>query len=278
MACEPDILRQVPLFALLDDDETAVLAGQVDVRRFAPRQRIYRMGEPGGRAYVMVSGAVRVSTIDEDHQEVVVDEPNAGEFFGFASMIDGTPHQTNAAALEDTVCLEVTQDDISTLIQRRPHAAMDMMAVLGRQQHATQQLVRVRAARNANEIIEREATVGDRLADAVAGFGGSWTFIIAFLATLVVYTAINIGLRRSAWDPYPFILLNLFLSMLAAVQAPVIMMSQNRQDAKDRLRSELDFDVNRRAAAEVQALSRKLNQLADKMDDIEELVRGPRLG
>jgi uncharacterized membrane protein len=226
----------------------------------------------------MVSGAVRVSTIDDDHQEVVVDEPGAGEFFGFASMIDGTPHQTNASAVEETVCLEVTQDDINTLVQRRPHAAMDMMAVLGRQQHATQQLVRVRAARNANEIIEREATVGDRLADAVAGFGGSWTFIIAFLVTLVVYTAVNVGLGRSAWDPYPFILLNLFLSMLAALQAPVIMMSQNRQDAKDRLRSELDFDVNRRAAAEVQALSRKLNQLADKMDDIEELVRVPRLG
>ena len=278
MACEPGILRQVPLFALLDDDETAVLAGQVDVQRFAPRQRIYRMGEPGGRAYVLVSGAVRVSTIDEDHQEVVVDEPSAGEFFGFASMIDGMPHQTNAAALEETVCLEVTQDDIATLIQRRPHAAMDMMAVLGRQQHATQQLVRVRAARNANEIIEREATVGDRLADVVAGFGGSWTFIITFLTTLVVYTAVNIGLGRSAWDPYPFILLNLFLSMLAALQAPVIMMSQNRQDAKDRLRSELDFDVNRRAAAEVQALSRKLNALGDKMDDIEELVRAGRLG
>src|SRR5262249_36228112 len=176
------------------------------------------------------------------------------------------------------VWLEVTQDDIATLVQRRPHAAMDMMAVLGRQQHATQHLVRVRAARNANEIIEREATVGDRLADAVAGFGGSWTFILTFLTILVIYTAVNIWLGRSPWDPYPFILLNLFLSMLAAVQAPVIMMSQNRQDAKDRLRSELDFDVNRRAGAEVQALSRKLNQLADKMDDIEELVRGERLG
>src|SRR5262245_1220291 len=278
MACEPDVLRQVPLFALLDDDETAVLAGQVDVRTFAPRQRIYRIGEPGGRAYVMVSGAVRVSTIDEDDQEVIVDEPGAGDFFGFASMIDGTPHQTNAAAVEETVCLEVTQDDISTLIERRPHAAMDMMAILGRQQHATQQLVRVRAARNANEIIERESTFGDRLADGVAGFGGSWTFIIAFLTTLIVYTAVNIWLRRSAWDPYPFILLNLFLSMLAAVQAPVIMMSQNRQDTKDRLRSELDFDVNRRAASEVQALSHKLNSLADKMDDIEELVRQSRVG
>jgi CRP/FNR family transcriptional regulator, cyclic AMP receptor protein len=122
-------------------------------------------------------------------------------------------------------------------------------------------------------MIEAESTFGDRIADAVAGFGGSWTFIIAVLAVLIVYCALNLALRQSAWDPYPFILLNLILSMLAALQAPVIMMSQNRQDAKDRLRGELDYAVNRRAEAEVQALSRKLNDLADKMDDIQDLIR-----
>jgi CRP/FNR family cyclic AMP-dependent transcriptional regulator len=273
MACDPDILRQVPLFALLDDDETSVLASQVELRTFAARQRIYRIGDAGGAAYVMVSGSVCVTTVDDDQQDVVVDQPGAGDFFGFASMMDGIVHQTNAVAIDETVCLEITREDIGTLVERRPHAAMDMLTVLGRQMHATQNLVRVRAARNANEIIEEESTLGDRLADNVAGFGGSWTFILTFLAILVVYTAINIALRTSAWDPYPFILLNLFLSMLAAIQAPIIMMSQNRQDTKDRLRSELDFDVNRRAASEVQGLSRKLNSLADKMDDIETLVR-----
>ena len=274
MACDPQILRQVPLFALLDDDEIAVLAGQVDLMRFAPRQRIYKMGEPGGRAYVMVSGAVRVSTVDEDHQDVIVDQPSSGEFFGFASMLDQSPHQTNAVAVEDTVCLEVDRNDIETLLHRKPHAGMDMLTVLGRQIHAAQNLVRVRAARNPNDLIEKESTFGERIADVVAGFGGSWTFIITFLSILVVYSAANVILGRSAWDPYPFILLNLFLSMLAALQAPVIMMSQNRQDTKDRLRGELDYDVNRRAEVEVQGLSRKLNQLAEKIDDIEELLRG----
>jgi len=273
MPCEPQILRQVPLFALLDDDETEVLAAQVEVKKFTPRHRIYKIGDPGGRAYVMVSGRVSVTTIDEDQQDVVVDEPSVGEFFGFASMLDGTAHQTNAVALEETVCLEVDQHDIATLIQRKPHAAMDMLSVIGRQFHATQQLVRVRAARNPNEIIESEATFGERLADAVAGFGGSWTFIVTFLATLGIYTIVNTVLGRAAWDPYPFILLNLFLSMLAAIQAPVIMMSQNRQDTKDRLRGELDYQVNRRAETEVQSLSRKLNLLVDKIDDVEELLR-----
>ena len=206
MACEAAILAKVPLFATLDEDERAVLTAGAEVKAFAPRQRIYRIGDAGGAAHVIISAAVRLTTVDHDHQEVVVD-------------------------------------------------------------------VRVRAARNANEIIEAEATAGERIADAVAGFGGSWAFIISFLVTLAVYTILNLALGRSAWDPYPFILLNLILSMLAAIQAPVIMMSQNRQDTKDRLRSELDFDVNRRAGMEVQNLSRKLNALSDKLDDIEALVR-----
>src|SRR6266436_3613049 len=228
MACNPDVLKHVPLFALLDEDETAVLAGQVELKNFAPRQRIYKMGEPGGQAYVMVCGKVRVSTVDEDGQEVVVDEPAHGEFFGFASMLEQTPHQTNATAMEETQCLEVSRGDIATLLQRKPHAGMDMLTVLGRQFHASQQLVRLRAMRNPNEVIERDATFGERIADIVAGFGGSWTFIISFLVSLVVYTIVQVLLGGHSWDPYPFILLNLILSMLAAIQAPVIMMSQNR--------------------------------------------------
>ena len=273
MACSPAILKRVPLFALLDDDETAVLAGQVELRTFTPRQRIWKIGDPGGRAYVLVSGAVRVTTVDEDQQEVIVDQPVQGEFFGFASMLDQTPHQTEAVAVEESECLEVDRDDIAILLQRKPHAGMDMLTVLGRQFHASQQLVRVRASRNPNDVIEEDMTFGERIADTVASFGGSWTFIISFALAITVYTAINVFLHQQAWDPYPFILLNLFLSMLAAIQAPVIMMSQNRQDTKDRLRGELDYDVNRRAESEIQGLARKLNLLGEKIGDVEDLLR-----
>ncbi len=274
MACKPEILKRVPLFALLDEEETAVLAGQVEVRQFARRQRIYKTGDPGDKAYVLVSGNVRVSTVDEDQQEVIVDQPSPGEFFGFASMLEQTPHQTDAIALEETTCIEVDRHDISVLLQRKPLAGMDMLTVLGRQFHASQHLVRVRASRNPNEMIEEQATFGQRIADSVAQFGGSWTFIITFIVILIAYTAVNIWLGRGAWDPYPFILLNLFLSMLAALQAPVIMMSQNRQDAKDRLRGELDYEVNRRAASDIQGLARKLNLLGDKIGDLDDLLRG----
>ena len=273
MPCNPEVLKHVPLFALLDEDETAVLAAQVHLKKFAPRQRIYKMGDPGGQAYVMVSGRVRVTTVDQDHQEVVIDQPAHGEFFGFASMLEQTRHQTDATAMEETVCLEVDRNDIAVLLQRKPLAGMDMLTVLGRQFHASQQLVRLRAMRNPNEVIDREATFGERIADMVAGFGGSWTFIIMFLAVLMAYSATNVSLGNRAWDPYPFILLNLFLSMLAAIQAPVIMMSQNRQDTRDRLRGELDYEVNRRAESEIQGLANKLNHVGDKINDLEELLR-----
>ncbi|HST12901.1 MAG TPA: Crp/Fnr family transcriptional regulator, partial [Terriglobales bacterium] len=207
MACNPEVLKHVPLFALLDADETEVLASQVELKNFAPRQRIYKMGDQGGQAYVMVSGTVRVTTVDQDHQEVVIDEPQHGEFFGFASMLEQTPHQTTAIALDETVCLEVDRNDIAVLLQRKPLAGMDMLTVLGRQFHASQQLVRLRAMRNPNDVIDREATFGERIADTVAGFGGSWTFIIIFLTVLVVYSMVNITLGHRAWDPYPFILL-----------------------------------------------------------------------
>ncbi len=276
MACDVEMLKQVPLFATMDADELAVLASQVEMRNFTARQRIYKMGAPADRAFVMVSGGVSVTTVDDDNQEVIVDQPGPGEFFGFASMLEQTKHQTEATATEDTVCVEVDRNDILVLIQRKPHAAMDMLAVLGRQFHAAQQLIRIRALRHPNEVIEEQETLGERVADTVASFGGSWLFIIIFGTFMVVYTTINVALARHAWDPYPFILLNLFLSMLAAIQAPVIMMSQNRQDKKDRLRGELDFDVNRRAHAEIQGLAHKLNLMGDRLGDMEDLLREKR--
>lgn len=281
MPCTPQELRNIPLFSLLDDDEISVLAAQVELRDFANRQRIYKAGEHSTDAYVVLSGSVVVTIEDADGQEVIFDQPGPGEMFGFASMLDSTNHQTTAVATADTQCLEVDREDIGILLARKPMAGLDMLTVLSRQMHASQQLVRDRAARNSNELIDDKMTFGQRIADKVASFGGSWSFIILFAVVLTVYTCLNIFLGKGtflgihAWDPYPFILLNLFLSMLAAIQAPVIMMSQNRQDTKDRVRGELDFDVNRRAESEIQNLSRKINRLAEQLSDMDDRLRGP---
>ncbi|HKB59924.1 MAG TPA: DUF1003 domain-containing protein [Gallionellaceae bacterium] len=273
MPCSPDVIRDVPLFSLFDEEELAVLAREVELHEYAARQRIYRIGEPSDRAYILVSGAVEVSIIDEGGQVVVLDEPIHGDVFGFASMLDQMPHQTDATAIEQTQCIVMDLHDITVLLRRKPDAGLDLMKVMGKQFHAAERLVRLRAARNPNDVIEGAQTLGEKVADTVASFGGSWTFITLFAVGMAVYAAINVELGGRAWDPYPFILLNLFLSMLAAIQAPIIMMSQNRQDKKDRLRSELDYDVNRSAHGEIQGLARRLGQLYDKVDDLEELLR-----
>jgi uncharacterized membrane protein len=268
MPCDPALFEGIPIFSLLDADERAVLAEQVELRRFARRQRIYRVGDPGAKAYVVTSGKVEVVVIDEDNQEVVLDTPTTGEMFGLASMLSASPHATTATALEETTAIEVDRNDLANLLHRKPLAGLDMLTMIGRHFRAAQDLVRVRSARNPNEVIDEQLTWGDRVADEVARFGGSWRFIISFGVVLVVYAVVNVVLHTRAWDPYPFILLNLFLSMLAAVQAPVIMMSQNRQDARDRLRSELDFAVNRKAEGEIIQLAARLNRIEDKLDDI----------
>ncbi|HEX5284936.1 MAG TPA: DUF1003 domain-containing protein [Bryocella sp.] len=273
MPSSADELRGVPLFSLLDEDELAVLAQQVEKREFAAKQRIYKAGDPGANAFVVMSGWVRVTLIDEDGQEVVFSEPHHGDFFGFASMMDNAPHATSAVAMDATKCLVIDRNDLEQLIRSKPLAGLDMLTVLAREIHSTQRIVRGRAARNPNEVFEEAETTGERVADKVASFGGSWTFIFVFLLSECVYVLINLTLKKHAWDPYPFILLNLFLSMLAAIQAPVIMMSQNRQDSKDRVRSELDFQVNRRAESEIQGLARKIHALGDKLDDIEDRLR-----
>ena len=278
MPCHTDELRQIPLFSLLDDDELAVLAAQVELRDFAANQRIYKAGEPSGPAYVMLSGAVDVTLIDEDDQELIFSQPRHGDFFGFASMLEGVPHLTTAIATEPSSCIEIDRNDITILLQTKPMAGLDMLTVMSTEIHNAQRVIRGRAMRNPNELIDEQETFGERIADHVASFGGSWTFIILFGITLVAYVGLNVYLlstHGSSWDPYPFILLNLFLSMLAAIQAPVIMMSQNRQDHKDRVRSELDFEVNRRAESEIQALSRKLHYLTDVVGDIHQHVHTP---
>ena len=171
MACDPTVFEDIPIFSLLDADERAVLAEHVELKRFSAHQRIYKVGEPGERAYVMVRGKVDVVVLDEDNQEVVIDSPAQGEIFGLASMLSASPHQTTAIALEDTAAIEIDRSDIAELMRRKPLAGLDMLTMVGRQFRAAQDLVRMRAARNPNEVIDEQLSFGDEIADKVARFG-----------------------------------------------------------------------------------------------------------
>jgi uncharacterized membrane protein len=160
------------------------------------------------------------------------------------------------------------RDRLMDFIDKHPHAAMDLLTVVGRRLRTTDDLLRTRVSRNVNVEEEEMMTLGDRVADRVASFGGSWTFILIFGAIMLVWVLLNTSfLLRNHFDPYPFILLNLFLSMIAAIQAPVIMMSQNRQASKDRLKADLDYDVNLKAELEVAQLHRKLDNMYERLEE-----------
>jgi CRP/FNR family cyclic AMP-dependent transcriptional regulator len=232
----PDDFEDVAIFQLLDAEERQVLAKQVSIREFKKGEIVFKAGDPGGLAYVVQKGIIHVSIKDANNDMVVVDIVEDGGICGMSSLLAEENHQTTAVAMDDTTAIEIDRHDITTLLTTKPLAGLDMMTIVEKQLRSAHDLMRTRVARNPNEEIDEQETFGDRMADGLARFGGSWGFVITFFIILITYVTINIVLPNR-WDPYPFILLNLFLSMLASIQAPVIMMSQNRQDTKDRVRS-----------------------------------------
>jgi CRP/FNR family transcriptional regulator, cyclic AMP receptor protein len=270
---DPDIFNDVPIFALLDADERQVLAQQVAVRNFDPNELIFKTGDPGKNAYLVQKGRVNVTMTDLASELITVDVVEVGGILGLSSLLANAEHLTTAVAVEPTCAIEIDRNDISTLLQKKPQAGLDMMTMIEKQLRATHELMRTRVSRNLNHEIEETETIGERMADLVARFGGSWRFVILFGVILITYTSINLILSHDAWDPYPFILLNLFLSMLAAIQAPVIMMSQNRQDKKDRMRSELDYHVNLKSELEIGELLQRMGRLEQRIADLQHQAR-----
>ncbi len=259
-------LAGIPLFADLDDQERATLAEALDSVELAAGAAVFRRGDPGDSMFIITDGEVVVRVDDDQGNALVVDRHGAGETIGELSLLDGGPRTGDAVTSEGARLLVFDRTDLVELLARHPRAALDLLGFVGRRLRATDVLARDRAVRSVDVEEEEERTFGDRIADRVAEFGGSWTFILSFLAVMGVWMAVNVVLLRTrAFDPYPFILLNLVLSALASLQAPVIMMSQNRQAAKDRTRSNLDYEVDRRAELKIAHLHRKVDHLQDDL-------------
>jgi uncharacterized membrane protein len=201
-------------------------------------------------------------------EKIVISENEKGDVIGELSFLDGGARTATALAREATQTLVMHRDRLLEFIDKHPHAAMDLLTAVGRRLRATDELLRTQVSRNPNLEEEERLTVGQRVADKVAAFGGSWTFIIIFGVILAVWVFINsAALFSKHFDPYPYILLNLFLSMIASVQAPVIMMSQNRLSSKDRLKSDLDYEVNLKAELEVAHLHRKVDHIYERLEE-----------
>ncbi|HEY2913600.1 MAG TPA: DUF1003 domain-containing protein [Candidatus Angelobacter sp.] len=268
MSTTVTMIGDVPIFGLLDDEEREALAQLMDCRDFKAGQTIFHNGDSGGEIFILRSGRVEVFIENTEGQKIVVSENEKGDVIGELSFLDGGSRTATALAGEDTETLVMHRDRLLEFIDKHPHAAMDLLTAVGRRLRATDELLRTQVSRNPNLEEEEMLTFGQRIADKVAAFGGSWTFIIIFGVILGIWVILNsTALLRDHFDPYPYILLNLFLSMIASVQAPVIMMSQNRLSSKDRLKSDLDFAVNLKAELEVAHLHRKVDHIYERIED-----------
>lgn len=271
MAIDLELLKHAPLFQLLDEDELRQLASQAEERSYVAGQTVFKAAEPGDEMHVVLQGRAETFVIDHDGRRVVVAECEPGDIFGELSLLDNQPRSAGVLATAPLRTCVIDRDDLLYLFTKRPAAALDVLQVLGRRIRQTDELLRQRSLRNANLVIEEQASLGDRVSDVVASFGGSWSFIISAGLAIVGWIALNGWLLVVPFDPAPFIGLNLLLSLVAALQAPIIMMSQNRQDAKDRVRSELDYQVNVRSEMGVLELNQKLDRVREEL--IELLVR-----
>jgi uncharacterized membrane protein len=269
MPIDPAFLKGVPLFQLFDDDELSELAREIDEKSYVSGQTIFRAGEPGGDMQVVLSGLVETFILDDDGHRVVLAEVEPGEMFGEMSLLDSDPRSASAVAAAATRTCVIDREDLKNLFGKKPHSALDILTVLSRRIRRTDLILSQRVAKNPNVVIEEKATLGDHIADGVARFGGSWTFINSFLVVLMAWIGLNTWqLLFRPFDPPPYIGLNLLLSMMAAFQAPVIMMSQNRQDTKDRVRSELDYQVNLKAEIEIMELHQKVDRMKEEVLEI----------
>ncbi|MEO5817277.1 MAG: DUF1003 domain-containing protein [Gemmatimonadaceae bacterium] len=267
MPVDVSLLTDVPIFQLLDDHERRTLAALFEERTCDLGETIFHEGEPGDALFLVKHGHVHVFITSDIGEKIVLADATPGDVFGEISLLDGGPRTASAAAADATTVLALDRERLFELVQRHPHVALDLLTVMGQRLRTTDALLRTGAARNLNEEEDEQMTFGERIADRVASFGGSWTFLIIFGTFLLLWVALNsIVLLRKPFDPYPYILLNLFLSMTAAVQAPVIMMSQNRQNIKDRLRADLDYQVNLKSELEVAQLHRKLDHLTERFE------------
>jgi CRP/FNR family transcriptional regulator, cyclic AMP receptor protein len=251
------------LFSQLDETERKSLEQLLQPRRFRAGESVFRSGDPAQSMYFVKSGHLHVVLDSRGGDRLVVAEISSGEMLGELSFFDRQPRLSSAEVVEDAELLECSYPTLLEFLTKHPHAAWDMLSVMGRRLRKADELLQRHAVRGASRVEnERPLTAGERVSDRVVAFGGSWAFLIVFLLTLGAWIVVNTELvLKRPFDPYPYILLNLALSLVAAVQAPIFLMSQNRQSSVDRARAELNYQVNLKAEVEIAELHRKIDVL-----------------
>jgi CRP/FNR family transcriptional regulator, cyclic AMP receptor protein len=240
-----ETLRTVPLFRTLDDAATFEIWRLLTFRHLQAGTVLFNFGDPGDAMFLVDSGCVRISVKDADGHDAVLADFGPGEFFGEMALLDDQPRSADATVIKPTKLAVLARSELRSLIRRSPDIALALLTAITQRLRRTDNLLRHRVSRNVNEEEAARLTIADRAADLIAEFGGSWKFIGASIAFSVIWIVLNSWLLYSRpFDEYPYVLLNLVLAMIAGLQAPIIMMSQNRQGQKDRLRADLDYRVN----------------------------------
>lgn len=269
MATTSDILGEVPFFALLDAAERAALAERVDHVRFRERQDIFKQSEPGGSLFIVLSGAVELWFKKDSGEKVVLETARAHDFFGEISLLDGGPRTANATCIADVEMIVVTREDLDELFRLKPAAAMDLLSATGRRLRETNRLLRMAAAKDINEETEDNRSTVERAADWVTEFSGSIPFLVIHIVWFVVWIVLNVApLDASSvggFDPFPFGLLTMCVSLEAIILSVLVMLSQNRQVARDRIRNEIEYQVNVSAEAKVAHLHEKVDRLQEEV-------------
>lgn len=280
MRPESELLKGVALFQFLDEHERADLAGQLEVVRFKAGEQLFQIGEPGEALYVIRTGAVEAFFKNDTGERITLEAVMPGGFIGELSLLDSGPRSASAVATEDTEALRLNRANLEKFLSLRPQAAMDLLAAMGKRMRFTAERLRHTATRNANEESKDRRTPVQKGADWIAEFAGSITFLMLHVVWFGLWLLLNSvkfpGIPQ--WDPFPFGFLTLTVSLEAIFLSVFVLLSQNRQAAKDRVRSDIEYDVNLKAELEIVNLHEKMDRLtADVLKHLEELRRDTRV-
>ncbi|MCI0572089.1 MAG: DUF1003 domain-containing protein [Myxococcaceae bacterium] len=266
MPADVNLLREVSLFAALDDEERAHLAAQLDVVELSAGEKFFSRGDPGGSLFIVSEGEVQLSLEDTTGQVIVFETARRGAYFGELSLLDGEPRSADARAIRDTTCLRVDRHDLERLFGRHPSCAMDVLTAIGRRLREADNLLRQRPSVSPNEAVEERLTPVQRVADALSAFSGTFTFLLLHAAWFTVWVGVNLGLVRGVepFDPFPFGLLTMVVSLEAIFLSCFVLISQSRQASKDRIRSDVEYDANIRAGLEVTHLHTKVDHFYEQ--------------
>jgi CRP/FNR family cyclic AMP-dependent transcriptional regulator len=256
-----EAIRSVPLFSSLHDQPAQELATLLEIRDVPAGTPLFRAGDKGDAMYLIQSGRVRIAVNDDDGKEILLAELAQGDFFGEMAIIDGKQRSADATVIDDARLSVLSREDFLRFINTNPGVALEMLSAVFHRLRTTDKMLQQRVSRNVNEEQEKRMTIADKAADALAEFGGSWKFIGAALGLIAFWIFLNSYILIRGFDPMPYQMLNLTLAVVAGLQAPIIMMSHNRQGSKDRLRADLDYEVNLKNEIALNEVLRRLDVL-----------------